>query len=532
MKTILYCRVSSDEQAKGASLEVQEAYLRSYCANHNYEIVGVYKDDYSAKHFDLQRPEFKKMYDYCRKNKKLMDKVLFLRWDRYSRNLEFALTYKRKFIDEMGIEINAIESPIDFSGTEWSMMLGMYCGVAHTEDEKISRRTKECTHKKRMQGHCTNKAPRGYKNVRTDEHNTHAEIDEPKARMVRKAFEEVAKGVETPCRIRRRLFPSVAESSFFDMLRNPFYIGKIRVPAYGSDPEMIVEGKHEGIITEELFYKVQDMLNAKKKAPKLSKKINPDLFLRKFLVCPVCGHALTGAESRGNGGKYAYYNCCHDAKHLRKRAEVVNEGFAKYVGSLKPNETVLKLYENILEDIRKEQIADSLTEVEQLKAKMETFKKRIQRAKDLYLDGDMSKEEKDEAVSHNQKLLDELQNKVEILEMGNRSKIKPKLDYSISLINNMERYIIDAPVETKIKLISSMFPEKIKFDGEKYRTNSYNQVLDLIYQETKQLRECNVKKKERSVLLSNSVPRPGVEPGRIAPLVFETSASTDSAIWA
>ena len=35
-----------------------------------------------------------------------------------------------------------------------------------------------------------------------------------------------------------------------------------------------------------------------------------------------------------------------------------------------------------------------------------------------------------------------------------------------------------------------------------------------------------------SVRFSNLVPRPGLEPGWVAPLVFETSASTDSAIWA
>lgn len=41
------------------------------------------------------------------------------------------------------------------------------------------------------------------------------------------------------------------------------------------------------------------------------------------------------------------------------------------------------------------------------------------------------------------------------------------------------------------------------------------------------------KRKRREVkLLSILVPRPGIEPGWIAPLVFETSASTDSAIWA
>ena len=35
-----------------------------------------------------------------------------------------------------------------------------------------------------------------------------------------------------------------------------------------------------------------------------------------------------------------------------------------------------------------------------------------------------------------------------------------------------------------------------------------------------------------ALLLSKQVPRAGVEPARVAPLVFETSASTDSAIWA
>ena len=35
-----------------------------------------------------------------------------------------------------------------------------------------------------------------------------------------------------------------------------------------------------------------------------------------------------------------------------------------------------------------------------------------------------------------------------------------------------------------------------------------------------------------SITLPASVPRAGVEPARVAPLVFETSASTDSAIWA
>ena len=99
---------------------------------------------------------------------------------------------------------------------------------------------------------------------------------------------------------------------------------------------------------------------------------------------------------------------------------------------------------------------------------------------------------------------------IEIQENPNRSNIEPKLDYSINLINNIDSYIRDAPVGIKIKLISSMFPEKIEFDGKTYRTNSYNKVLDLIYQQTNELRGVEKKNGERVFQLSPlQYPDPG-----------------------
>ena len=78
-----------------------------------------------------------------------------------------------------------------------------------------------------------------------------------------------------------------------------------------------------------------------------------------------------------------------------------------------------------------------------------------------------------------------------------------------------------------------MFPEKIEFDGKTYRTNSYNKVLDLIYQQTNELRGVVKKSGESfSNFLRFSTQTRGRTGMDVNPLVFETSASTDSAIWA
>ena len=49
------------------------------------------------------------------------------------------------------------------------------------------------------------------------------------------------------------------------MLRNIFYVGKIRIPASKNQPEMIVNGQHTPLIDEATFYAVQDVLDGKRK---------------------------------------------------------------------------------------------------------------------------------------------------------------------------------------------------------------------------------------------------------------------------
>ena len=80
--------------------------------------------------------------------------------------------------------------------------------------------------------------------------------------------------------------------------------------------------------------------------------------------------------------------------------------------------------------------------------------------------------------------------------------------FVLLLVQNPDIFIFNtASLEDKINIIGLMFPNKIEFDGNEYRTNSYNKVLDVIFQETNHLQG---KKKEGTEIISvpsASVPR-------------------------
>ncbi len=527
---ILYCRVSSDEQAENTSLDFQEESLRKYCARNEFDVVSVYREDYSAKHYDLKRPEMRRMYEFCKKNKAMVDKILFLRWDRYSRNVGFAFEYQRKF-SNLDIEINAIESPIDFGGTEWPMLLSVYCGAAHTEDNKISKRTKDGIRSTLKAGRYPQKAPIGYLNNRISPSETHLIKDPEYAPIVEEVFREMAKGLDSvevlrikysPLLLRRKGIHNdgrgiikdttnhpISKGAFYRMLRNRLYCGEIVIPAYQDEPEQIIQGKHEPIIDKTTFNIVQDVLDGRTRCKsKLRKTDKPELFLRRYLVCPYCGYGITGAFSTGNGGRYAYYNCCH-CKKVKIRAEKANDAFAKYIGKLKPNAVMKELYQRIVNDLSKQGKDVRKAEYENLSNQLAALEAKIDNADNKFLDGALNSEQYQRICDKCKRDKQQLEERLNALKNPQNAQIEPKMKYAYSLIDNLLEYIQDAPVDVRCRLIGSIFPEKIEFDGFSYRTNKLNEVAALIFQNYRDLQK---EEQGANCFTSRSVPRVGLEP--------------------
>ena len=515
---ILYCRVSTEEQEKGSSLNWQEDYLRRYCEMKHYNVVAVYKEDKSAKSGFKKRTEFQALMKFCKAHKHEIDYVLVYRWDRYSRNLKEALI-NLDYFEKLGIEVNSVEQNIDFNASDYITMLSLYISMAQSEDTKISRRTKEGIHASLEKGKCTYKAPRGYINRQIDDEHKYVEIDKDKAPIIREMFAEVAKGVYTPCYI-QKLFARrghyIHKNSFLKMLRNRFYVGEIYVPEYkdqkiGTIPAHYVKGLHEPLIDRDTFEKVQSIVD-KKYRPKLTKRTHPDVFLRQYLRCPQCGATMTGSASTGNGGKYYYYHCSKDAKHLRCRADKANDDFARYLSALIPNYAIISLYREVIRDIQGESRIVSRSQIAKVEEEILQHEARLTAATNKFLDdkidADTYNEVKQRVLAEKQACL----TKLDLLKNPQCADFEPQIKYAMSLINNLSHVIKEGRLDTKRELIGVMFPEKFDFDGKSYRTNTYNKVLDLIYLQTNELR--GQKKRDSSDFPEKSlqVPPQGLEP--------------------
>jgi site-specific DNA recombinase len=468
---ILYVRVSTDEQAgRGYSLRDQEQKLLTYCETNNLNVLHIFREDFSAKTF--KRPEFKKLLEYCKKNKNDIHQLIFIKWDRFSRNT--AESYQMiSVFNQLSIKVNAIEQPLDSTVPEQGLMLAVYLSIPEVENQRRSLNVIAGMRRAFKEGRYVGNTPKGYSNG-VDSSKKPLLVPNDDAKYIQEGFELIATGIYNQKEVFNKLKAKGFKSSMTaiaSIFRNHLYYGGVFIKSYKEEEETVVNGIHEPIITKELFLKVQDVLNNRcKKYHTAHKKINEKFPLKGFLNCPTCLTPLTASSSKGRSKHYTYYHCISPCNE-RYRLEDVNLWFADFLHSI----TIEKPFQKILVEMIKDQlIKQSGKEALGPKhyEKVKGIEDKLVRLQDLYIEGNIDKSEYKIAKERYDKIHQEL--KLNEVELDDKKRVIEIYENVLIKLESIQYQYNESDIEGKRKIIGSIFPKKFQFENKKVRTTDLN----------------------------------------------------------
>ena len=475
-KAVIMCRVSSDEQAKGYSLDIQFENLTKHCLRNEIEIVQHYREDYSAKNF--KRPEFKKFMAYARANRGKIDVLLITTWDRFSRNLTDSLIIIRQ-LENLGIVVNAIEQPIDMTIPENKAMLAMHLAIPEIENERRSIKITGGMRAALKSGRLSRRAPMGYSNER-DEDDKPIIVPNDKAPFIQYAFQRISEGITMADVIRelKTMGYTISDNGMSVMIRNMVYKGKLHIKAYKGEEEQIVHGIHEPLISCTLFDKVQDIVDKRKSRTRRPTQMlaDPNLPLRGVLECSQCKAKLTGSGSRSGTNRRYYYYHCNECRKERYRADWANSEVESILEGFQFSSPFNKLFNEIEKDVFGTSSKTKAKKIKELEKKLDTVNTRIEKLQDLLLDSKIEMVEFEKMNQRNGLQKDEIISELGKLKSSN-SEIKSKINQGIKIQSKIaESYAIATTIEKNL-ILSSIFPEKFSFANKKCRTIRMNESI-------------------------------------------------------
>ncbi len=354
-KAGIYTRISVDINGeKRESLETQKLIALSYAESHpDIEVVKFYKDDgISGTKFD--RDDFVRMLGDIKS--KEINTVIVKDLSRFGRDLEEVSKYLEKIFPFMQVRFISVNDNYDSISPECdNQMLGiMISNLANDMYAKDASLKSSGTMKIRMESgeYCGGDAPYGYKRSTDEKGNPATVPDVLTAPYVVKIFEKLLAGQSylgisrefnemllTPPRLYARtgklFLNSLQEaethwcaSTIKRIAENRHYLGntythKTRTSLLTSEKNTILdksewnlyENTHEALISEEVFEKVQKIIQVKQKnaVPKkdLSQIVTHGKQGNKYIgiiFCGECGAKMTRRYSRKEKNGILYYH--------------------------------------------------------------------------------------------------------------------------------------------------------------------------------------------------------------------------------
>ncbi|MGN7384096.1 recombinase family protein [Paenibacillus sp. SAFN-117] len=318
IRAVIYARVSTEEQVReGFSIAAQLAELEKYAEQFNFDIIDRYVDEGASGKSIKGRTQLQRLLKDAEKQK--FQVVMLYKLDRLARKLRDQLDISDKLVN-YNIKLVSLKESFDTSTPTGMMTFQMFGMIAELERSNIIERGKLGQQQRAREGKFNGGVVLGYNSI-----NKELVVNESESIIVKKIFDYADEGQGLKA-ITRRLNEAgyrskkgnpFSTNAIKTILNNPTYIGKIRYNQVENwsekrrkgknDDFILTNGIHEPIITKEQWDRVHSKI--KKRSYKPARSYTPYL-LSGILKCPVCGHGMVPARSKGNSGsQYRYYAC-------------------------------------------------------------------------------------------------------------------------------------------------------------------------------------------------------------------------------
>lgn len=339
MKTAAaYIRVSTEDQVE-YSPDSQLKAIRDYARKNDMILLEefIFVDEGISGRKAAKRPEFMKMIGTAKIKPKQFDVILLWKFSRFARNREDSIVYKSMLRKQCGIEVISISEQLGEDKTS-ILIEALIEAMDEYYSINLAEEVRRGMTEKAQRGEVVSTPPFGY-DVKDNVFVPNPETA-PIVKMIFNKYLsgrgclEIAKELNT-MGIRTKYGNKWENRGVEYVLRNVVYTGKLtwtpvksKTRDYKNEATIITQGKHEPIIEQEIFDKVQEMILEKKKLfPKHSRQSSNEFMLKGFLKCSNCGGALVYAlNDRVQCNRYSKGTCevSHSASLSKLNASVIN----------------------------------------------------------------------------------------------------------------------------------------------------------------------------------------------------------------
>jgi len=438
-----YIRVSTQKQGDGVSLIEQKSAIEEFAKKNNLQVIHWFEERVTAA--KEGRPAFNEMMKLLSKGK--AEGTCFHKIDRSSRN--YGDWNRINILADVGINFYSVSDGINLSDEASRLPADILAAMSTHYIRNLRKEVLKGFYGRLKQGLYPLPAPVGYKDMGGGKVK---EIDPIQAPLIRKIFElyctkrygiiSLAKEMNSRG-LKGNRGGKVSKTGISNILRNPFYIGMIKIKTTGE----VFVGKHKPIITKSLFNKAQTILDGK-----CGKKvIKHDFHFRRMLKCSHCKYTLSGEKQKGN----IYYRChTTDCPTKTVRQELVEGVFKQFYSDIFLSSSQ---YDEVKKKVRKLQQGGNTIyskTLKELNFKQSVFDEKLDKLTDAVIDGLI---DRDIFLRKKEKIIEE--------KVGIQTKIDQLIEEKRGKKNNTDKFfeLLKLPVLKGNTLNSVKLAETVNF---------------------------------------------------------------------